>query len=104
MGLLRLRSFRPFPVEDLKAALGNAKAVAVLDRDCSFGYEGALATEVKAALAELSVRPQVAGFIGGLGGRDLTPAELAGIFRHCLEGVRRLDRGEAIIIDGGWQK
>lgn len=104
VGLLRLRSFRPFPVEDLKAALGNAKAVAVLDRDCSFGYEGALATEVKAALAELSVRPQVAGFIGGLGGRDLTPAELAGIFRHCLEGVRRLDRGEAIIIDGGWQK
>lgn len=78
--------------------------MAVLDRDCSFGYEGVLATEVKAALAELPARPQVAGFIGGLGGRDLTPEDLAGIFRQCLAGVRRLDKGEAIIIGGGWQK
>ncbi|MBE3572288.1 MAG: pyruvate ferredoxin oxidoreductase [Moorella humiferrea] len=104
VGLLRLRSFRPFPVEDLKELLRGAKAVAVLDRDCSFGYEGVLATEVKAALAELPARPQVAGFIGGLGGRDLTPEDLAGIFRQCLAGVRRLDKGEAIIIGGGWQK
>ncbi|WP_406676714.1 pyruvate ferredoxin oxidoreductase [Moorella sp. ACPs] len=104
VGLLRLRSFRPFPVEDLRAALTRARVVAVLDRDCSFGYEGVLATEVKAALADLPAQPQVAGFIGGLGGRDISQEELAGIFRHCLEAVRRRDRGEELVVSGGWQK
>ncbi|KYH31197.1 pyruvate ferredoxin oxidoreductase [Neomoorella mulderi] len=104
VGLLRLRSFRPFPVEDLRAALSRARVVAVLDRDCSFGYEGVLATEVKAALADLPAQPQVAGFIGGLGGRDISQEELAGIFRHCLEAVRRQDRGEELVVSGGWQK
>jgi pyruvate ferredoxin oxidoreductase alpha subunit len=104
VGLLRLRSFRPFPVEDLQAAFARARVVAVLDRDCSFGYEGVLATEVKAALADLPAQPQVAGFIGGLGGRDISQEELAGIFRHCLEAVRRQDRGEEQVVSGGWQK
>ncbi|QGP91087.1 Oxalate oxidoreductase subunit alpha [Neomoorella glycerini] len=104
VGLLRLRSFRPFPVEDLRAALTRARVVAVLDRDCSFGYEGVLATEIKAALAGLPVQPQVAGFIGGLGGRDISQEDLAGIFRHCLEAVRRQDRGEKQVINGDWQK
>ncbi|BCV22294.1 pyruvate ferredoxin oxidoreductase [Moorella sp. Hama-1] len=115
VGLLRLRSFRPFPVADLRAVLTAAGVVAVLDRDCSFGYEGVLATEVKAALygspAPVASRsesqwgqPLVAGFVGGLGGRDIGPADLAGIYRQCLEALRHRDRGGELVLSGGWQR
>ncbi|MDN5325980.1 MAG: pyruvate ferredoxin oxidoreductase alpha subunit [Moorella sp. (in: firmicutes)] len=103
VGLLRLRSFRPFPVAALRSVLAGTKVVAVLDRDCSFGYEGVLATEIKAALQGANVpgTPEVAGFTGGLGGSDIRPEDLAGIFRRCLEAVRRRDRGESPAVSGG---
>ncbi|WP_258360753.1 pyruvate ferredoxin oxidoreductase [Moorella sulfitireducens (nom. illeg.)] len=104
VGLLRLRSFRPFPVEDLRAALSGAGVVAVLDRDCSFGYEGVLATEIKAALYDLREKPLVTGFTGGLGGRDIRREELAGIFHRCLEVVRCQDEGTGAVLNGYWQK
>ncbi|TYL10713.1 Oxalate oxidoreductase subunit alpha [Moorella thermoacetica] len=104
VGFLRLRSFRPFPIAALRAALAGTRVVAVLDRDCSFGYEGVLATEVKAALQGVPGAPVVAGFTGGLGGRDIRPEDLAGIFRHCLEAVRHRNRGEGLVVSSGWQK
>jgi len=49
-GVVRVRSFRPFPLEELRRLLAGRKTVVVIDRDISFGYEGALFSEVKAAL------------------------------------------------------
>lgn len=104
VGLLRLRSFRPFPAEEIRSLLGGARVVAVLDRDCSFGYEGVLATEIKAALCGVPGAPLVAGFVGGLGGRDISREELESIFRRCLEAVRQQDSGREAVITGDWQK
>jgi len=84
VGLLRLKSFRPFPAPEIQNALKNTKTIAVLDRDLSPGCEGALATEVKAAFAGLEHPPQIKGFIGGLGGRDLRKDDLEQIFEMCL--------------------
>jgi pyruvate ferredoxin oxidoreductase alpha subunit len=73
MGLLKIRMFRPFPVEDIKKVLlGKAKAV-VIDRNISFGKGGIFADELRGALADEPDRPLVYGYITGLGGRDITP-------------------------------
>jgi pyruvate ferredoxin oxidoreductase alpha subunit len=75
VGLVRLKWFRPFPTEELQAALTKVKAVGVIDRDYSFGspfHAGVLATELRSALYSLDKRPQVVSFIAGLGGRDVT--------------------------------
>jgi len=75
VGFVRVRWFRPFPAEELAQTLGRFKAVGVIDRDYSFGsphFSGVLATEVRASLYPAANRPPVAGFICGLGGREVT--------------------------------
>ena len=79
VGLVRIRVFRPLPYEMLKAALGGAKNVAVLDRAVSFGAEGPLCQEIRSVLCGAQSAPGVYGFVGGLGGRDIVPADIAGM-------------------------
>ena len=76
VGLIKVRAFRPFPVQQLRQALAKVRAAAVLDRDCSWGYGGALATDLKAALYGLANPPAVLNFIGGLGGADVPPEQM----------------------------
>ncbi len=72
VGLLKVRSFRPFPSEALRKALKNAKVVITLDKNISVGKnEGALCTEVKACLYNSDLRIPVIGFMLGHGGRDI---------------------------------
>ncbi len=71
VGLLRMKMFRPFPVQALREKLGRAKKVAVLDRNCSFGAGGIFAQELKAALYS-GISPSIYSYIAGMGGRDVT--------------------------------
>jgi pyruvate ferredoxin oxidoreductase alpha subunit len=71
-GLLRIRVFRPFPIEEVINALQNVKVVAVMDRSCSFGgYGGPVFHEIRHALYDSKIHPHVVNYIYGLGGRDL---------------------------------
>lgn len=72
VGIVKIRSYRPFPVEALRAALKDTKVVCVLDRNISMGMEGAVFTDLKAALYNASHSPTMLGFIIGMGGRDIT--------------------------------
>ena len=75
IGFLRLKWLRPFPTQEVQAALQGAKAVGIIDRDYSFGspnHGAVLYNEVRSALYDLDRRPKVAGFICGLGGREVT--------------------------------
>ncbi len=83
--LIRLRCFRPFPFEALKAACAGLSEVVVLERAFSPGSGGIVATEVRAALSELPEMPRVHGYAMGLGGRDI-PLETYG---RALEVVGR---------------
>ncbi|RJP18842.1 MAG: pyruvate ferredoxin oxidoreductase [Candidatus Abyssobacteria bacterium SURF_5] len=83
IGLLNVRVFRPFPAEQLKNVLRGVKKVAVLDRNISFGQGGIFAQELKAALCNETQRPQVIGFIAGLGGRDITPASIEEVIERA---------------------
>jgi pyruvate ferredoxin oxidoreductase alpha subunit len=72
VGLLKVRSFRPFPVDAIRSALKNAKVVITVDKNISIGKnEGALCTEVKACLYNTNLRIPVIGVMLGFGGRDI---------------------------------
>ncbi|MHB8827954.1 MAG: pyruvate ferredoxin oxidoreductase [Syntrophales bacterium] len=81
VGLLKIRLFRPFPTDPLREALKNAKKVAVIDRNFSFGASGIFAQELKAALCNFPSKPLVYGYIAGIGGRDVTPDVIEDIYR-----------------------
>lgn len=76
-GVVGLRAYRPFPAEALAKALEKSQTVSVFEKDVSYGYMGAVATDLKAALFERDLRPRVGSFVAGLGGRDVRPDEIA---------------------------
>lgn len=69
-GLVRIRSYRPFPVAELRELLAPLRGALVIDRAVSFGLEGPLFSEVK-AVAYGNGGPPIYGIITGLGGRDV---------------------------------
>ncbi|HHN46368.1 MAG TPA: pyruvate ferredoxin oxidoreductase, partial [Planctomycetes bacterium] len=75
-GLVRLRAFRPFPIERVRSVLGRTKKVAVIDRNISYSHRGALAMETLSALYGTKAAPVVFPFIAGLGGRDVSPEDI----------------------------
>lgn len=82
VGYVRVKWFRPFPTEELQQTLSRFKAVGVIDRDYSFGSPGCggvLFNEIRAALYSLHKRPNIVGFIAGLGGREITDANVRGM-------------------------
>jgi len=85
VGLARVRVFRPFPVEEINAMAENAQMLVTIDRHVSFGNEGFLATEAKAALYSQKDSPLIAGFLAGLGGRDVAPQTIEKIARKSLK-------------------
>lgn len=84
-GLVKLRLWRPFPFEELKAVIGNAKKLIVTDRACSFGGPGGpVFSEIKSALYAEARRPLIYNYIIGLGGRDVQVKEFVGMFENVL--------------------
>ena len=87
VGLVRLRLLRPLPVRELAEVLSCRRAVAVLDQNLSPGLGGILYHELAAVLATSPQRPEVLrSFIGGLGGKDISPAEFDYVLER-LEGA-----------------
>jgi pyruvate/2-oxoacid:ferredoxin oxidoreductase alpha subunit len=82
VGLVKIRLFRPFPFDRIRAALAGARKIAVIDRNISFGHGGIMASEVRAALCRQPDAPTVFSFIAGLGGRDITPETIDDILRY----------------------
>lgn len=89
VGLLRIRSLRPFPREAVCAALEGKEGFGVIDRNVSFGTgTGIIYQEVRAALYSRQKRYPGAAFIGGLGGEDLTLDLVRTALLETVETVR----------------
>jgi len=92
-GLLRIRTFRPLPVEEIMRALGELKAVAVMDRCMSFGGNGGpVFHEVRHVLYDSSAHPYVVNYIYGLGGRDISPTQI----RRIYEDLRKILKAKRV--------
>jgi 2-oxoisovalerate ferredoxin oxidoreductase alpha subunit len=86
VGLVKLRMFRPFPAGEFLALAGEVDRIGVFDRSFTFGAAGAAATEIAATMYRSPKRPLLRGFVGGLGGRDVTPEGLESMFESLLRG------------------
>jgi pyruvate ferredoxin oxidoreductase alpha subunit len=80
VGLVRPRLLRPFPAEALRRVLAGKRGVAVIDQSLSFGFGGVLRGELASALYGQTAAPVIAGFVGGLGGRDIAAEEFYEMF------------------------
>jgi pyruvate ferredoxin oxidoreductase alpha subunit len=90
-GLVKLRSFRPFPKEDLVSALSNVKAFAAMDKDDSFNAQcGPIYADTCAALyaSTVHVKPLGINYIYGLGGRDVRVESIRNVFSE-LEDIAK---------------
>jgi pyruvate ferredoxin oxidoreductase alpha subunit len=90
IGLLKMRVFRPFPVEEVRRVLSGAKKVVVIDRNIGFSIGGIWAQEIKAALWNRRVDVPIFGFITGIGGRDVTPD----VINEIIDVARTMDYPE----------
>ncbi|UCE88933.1 MAG: pyruvate synthase [Pseudomonadota bacterium] len=89
IGLLRPRLVRPFPAARWSELLAGKRGAAIIDQNLSFGMGGVLHTEIASALYGMNaVQPVLASFVGGLGGRDISPQEffeMAGVIRDAAQ-------------------
>ncbi len=89
VGLVRPRLLRPFPAEHLQRLLAGKRGVAVVDQNLSMGMGGVLHTELSSVLYGRPDAPAaLLSFVGGLGGRDITPEEfyeIAAVTRQAVE-------------------
>lgn len=75
VGVLGIKSFRPFPLEAVRAALAPAKSVIVLERAFAVGIGGIVAENIRTALAGLPTKRYTV--IAGLGGRPILKSSLS---------------------------
>jgi pyruvate ferredoxin oxidoreductase alpha subunit len=86
VGIIKPWLYRPFPIKEIMRKVENLKALAVLDRACSFGAPyGALCSDITTALYQNNIDLNVFNIIYGLGGRDMTPFDIELIFKEALE-------------------
>jgi pyruvate/2-oxoacid:ferredoxin oxidoreductase alpha subunit len=87
-GVVGVRVFRPFPRAAVQQAFKSARAVIVLEKDISYGYEGALCSDIKAALYGTGINPPLHNFIAGLGGRDVKAREICEAVQTSLAEMK----------------
>jgi len=89
IGLVRLKTFRPFPRAAVVEALRGAKQIAVIEKGGSFGAGGIMTPDIKDGLYDAGLRMPVSGFCVQLGGREVTPDGI-------LEIIDRVSKGEQV--------
>ncbi|HUZ19144.1 MAG TPA: transketolase C-terminal domain-containing protein [Acidimicrobiales bacterium] len=83
IGVVGITSFRPFPRDAVRRALGRARSIVVVEKAFSIGFGGVLSTDVAMALQGLN--PVVVTVVAGLGGRPITGASLDGVLVDAVE-------------------
>jgi len=86
-GLLKIKLWRPFPFDELRAAVKGIRVLAVMDRAVSFGGPGGpVFSEIRSALYDVPKRPKIVNYIIGLGGRDVHVEDFIDMVRRAAKG------------------
>ncbi len=83
IGALAIKSFRPFPLEEVRIALAGAKRVVVLEKALAVGVGGIVSANVRMALSGIDLHGYTV--IAGLGGRPITRRSLRELFEQAIE-------------------
>ncbi len=99
IGALTIRSFRPFPIEQIRSALKDAKRVVVFEKCFAVGIGGIVANNVRMAMSGTNI--PVYEVIAGLGGRPITRKSLHKLFKDAvkdnLEDVTFMDLNKDVV-------
>jgi pyruvate ferredoxin oxidoreductase alpha subunit len=82
IGVVSICSFRPFPLKEMRAALGSAKRVVVLEKCMAVGIGGIVSDGVRKSLSGIQLKGYTV--IAGLGGRAITRQSLLALFGRAL--------------------
>ena len=93
-GLIKLRFFRPFPIEALQKTTENLKTLGVFDKSVSYGSGGPIYIETKNALYSYTI--PIIDFIAGLGGRDITVNDVREMYNILFETRDRKPQNEIV--------
>ena len=89
-GVLGVRVYRPFPARELLEAVRGKRSAAVIEKAISYGYQGALMTELQASLyRENGGGPVLSNYIVGLGGKDVSAADLLQAARENIAAAKK---------------
>ena len=97
VGLIKLKTFRPFPGVELREIAKKYKAIGVIDRNVSLGSGGVVFNELRGALYDMDERPNVVGFHTGMAGKEVTPDHIKHIAKKTLGSIpEKVDQVEWI--------
>ena len=95
VGLVMDRLWRPFPFDEFREAVSQAKNLIVIDRAISYGGQGGpLAIDLRSALYKEKNQPNITNFICGLAGRDVTIDDFTIMYQKAMEKVQKHTREE----------
>jgi pyruvate ferredoxin oxidoreductase alpha subunit len=95
VGALGIKSFRPYPLEEVRAALEHAERVVVVEKAFAVGIGGIVGQNVRLALS--GAAPEVYDVVAGLGGRPVTKRSLDALLGDVIG--RRLDPHRLVFLD-----
>jgi pyruvate ferredoxin oxidoreductase alpha subunit/phenylglyoxylate dehydrogenase alpha subunit len=91
VGLIKVKTYRPFPLAAIRQAISKVKAVGVVDRSVSFGWNaGPVYQDILTAIYSQVEKIPVLSFIGGLSGADITVDH----FKRVIETTGKALRGD----------
>ena len=93
VGLVKLKSYRPFPDEEFREIGKRVKAIGVIDRNISLGENGIVYGSVRSAVYDLPERPKVLGYYAGLAGREVRVRDIEKAAEMTLKAVVSGERG-----------
>ena len=93
-GLVKIRSFRPFPAKEIAKALKPCKAVAVMDRSETFSTNGGpVGAETMQAMYVHGCTAKAINILYGIGGRDVTVDDMTGVYETLMEIAKTGETG-----------
>ena len=84
VGLLKIRLFRPFPIDAVREAVRGVPRLVVMERNFSPGLGGVLHQELKSALYGMDAPPLLHGYLAGVGGVNVSPDKIVEFTRTAM--------------------
>ncbi len=91
-GVVGIRVYRPFPAKEAAEAFRGAKAIILFEKSISYGYEGGLCSDLKAAFYGSGIQAPIHDHVAGLGGRDVKARELVAAVKSSLARIQAGER------------